>query len=59
MADFRNSSVGIAMRYELDSQGSIFVAGARDFSLVHSVQTSPWAHPASYPTGTGGKAAGA
>jgi hypothetical protein len=27
-------------------------AGARDFSLLHSIQTSAEAHPASYPMGT-------
>jgi hypothetical protein len=26
----------------------------RDFSLLHSIQISSWAHPASYPMGTGG-----
>jgi hypothetical protein len=41
-----------------------FPAGARDFSLLYSVQTGHEAHPASYPMGTGGsfpggKAAGA
>jgi hypothetical protein len=31
-----------------------FPAGARDFSLFHSIQTGFGAHPASYPIGTGG-----
>jgi hypothetical protein len=31
-----------------------FLARARDFSLLHSVQTSSGAHPASYPVGVGG-----
>jgi hypothetical protein len=44
--------------------GVRFPAGARDFSLLHSVKTWPEAHPVSYPMGTGGrfpegKAAGA
>jgi hypothetical protein len=39
--------------------GVRFPAGASDFSLLHSVQTGPGAHPASYPMGTVGKAAGA
>jgi hypothetical protein len=30
----------------------------QDFSFLHSVHTD-WARPASYPAGTGGKAAGA
>jgi hypothetical protein len=28
-------------------------AGARDFSLLHRIQTGSGAHPASYPVGTG------
>jgi hypothetical protein len=31
----------------------------QEFSLLHVVQTGSEAHPASYPMGTGGKAAGA
>jgi hypothetical protein len=34
--------------------GIWFPAGARDFSLLHSVQTGYAAHPASYPSVTGG-----
>jgi hypothetical protein len=34
--------------------GVRFPAGARDFSLLHSVETGSDAHPASYPMGTGG-----
>jgi hypothetical protein len=30
----------------------------QDFSPLHVVQIGCWAHPASYPMGTGGKAAG-
>jgi hypothetical protein len=62
----RDSSVGIALGYELDDRGSRirFPAGTRDFSLHHRVQNSSGIHPASYQMGTrgsfpGGKAAGA
>jgi hypothetical protein len=62
----RDSSVGIALCYGLDDQGSRvrFPAGAGNFSLHHRVQNGSGAHPASYPIGTGGifpggKAAGA
>jgi hypothetical protein len=34
--------------------GVRFATGARDFSVIHSIQTSSGAHPASYPMGTGG-----
>jgi hypothetical protein len=61
-----NSSVGIALGYVLDDQGSRvrFPAGAGNFSLHRLVQTGTGAHPASYLMGTGGsfpggKAAGA
>jgi len=33
--------------------------GAGNYCLRHPVQTDPGTHPASYPIGTGGKAAGA
>jgi hypothetical protein len=36
-----------------------FMAGARDFSLLNSVQIGHEAHTASYPLFLGGKAAGA
>jgi hypothetical protein len=51
-----DSSVGIVSGYGLDGQGSGvgFPAGARDVSLLHSVQTDPEAHKTSYPMGTGG-----
>jgi hypothetical protein len=42
----RDISVGIV---EAWTAGVRFQAGIRDFSLVHSVQTSSGAHPASYP----------
>jgi hypothetical protein len=60
----RDSSVGIALGYELDDRGSRvrFPAGAGNFSLYHRVQNGSGAHAASYPTDTrgsfpGGKAA--
>jgi uncharacterized membrane protein YgcG len=59
-------AVGIALGYGLDDWGCRvrFPAGAGNFSLHHRVKTGSGAHPASYPTGTGGsysggKAAGA
>jgi hypothetical protein len=62
----RNSSVGIALGYGLDDQGTKFRFPARagNFSLHHRVQNGSGAHSASYPMGTrdsfpGGKAAGA
>jgi hypothetical protein len=61
----RDSSVDIALGYELDDRGSRvrFPSGAGNFSLHHRVQNGSGAHPASYPMGTrgsftGGKAAG-
>jgi hypothetical protein len=45
----RDSSVGIATVYELDGQDSIS-AGARDFSLLYSVQTGAGHHPTSVTT---------
>jgi hypothetical protein len=63
LAKSRDSSVGIALGYGLDDQGSRvrFQAGAGNFSL-HRVQNGSGTHPASYPMGTrgsGDKAAGA
>jgi hypothetical protein len=62
----RDSSVGIALGYGLDDQGSMvrLLAGAGNFSLHHRVQNDSGAHPASYSMGTrgsfpGGKAVGA
>jgi hypothetical protein len=62
----RDSSVGIALGYELDDRDSRvrFPAGAGNFSLHHRVQNGSGAHPASHTLGTrgafpGGKAAGA
>jgi hypothetical protein len=34
--------------------GVWFLAGERDVSLLHSIQTGSGFHPASYPVGTGG-----
>jgi hypothetical protein len=36
----------------LQEDGVPFLAGARDFSLFHGVETGSEAHPASYPVGT-------
>jgi hypothetical protein len=48
-----DSSIGIAARSGLDDWVR-FLAGARDFSLLHSIQTSSGDHPASYPVGIRG-----
>jgi hypothetical protein len=63
-SESRDSSVGIALGYGLDSRGCRvrFPAGARNFSLHHCVQNGSGAHPASYPVAIrgsfpGGKAA--
>jgi hypothetical protein len=52
----RDSSVGIALGYELDDRGSRvrFPVGGGNFSLHHRVQIGSGAHPASYPMGTRG-----
>jgi hypothetical protein len=46
----RDSSVDIALSYELDDRGSRvrFPAGAGNFSLHHRIQNDRGAHPASY-----------
>jgi hypothetical protein len=51
-----DSSVGIALGYELDDRGTRvrFPGEAGNFSLHHRVQNGSGAHPASYPMGTGG-----
>jgi hypothetical protein len=59
----RDSPVGIVTGYGLDGLGLIRDR-ARDFSVLHNVQTGPRAHSASYTMGTrgcfsGGKVAGA
>jgi hypothetical protein len=50
----RDSSVGIALGYGLDNQGSRvrFPAGAGNFSLHHRIQNGFGDHTASYPMGT-------
>jgi hypothetical protein len=62
----RDSSVGIALDYGLDNEGSRvrFPAGAGNISLHYRFRNGSGAHPAFYPMGTGalslgGKAAGA
>jgi hypothetical protein len=48
-----DGSVGIAMSYK-SGAGAILPGKARDFSLLHSVQTDYGAHSTSYAMGTGG-----
>jgi hypothetical protein len=48
-----DSLVGITTTFRLDCYSSIPVE-ARDFSLLHSIQTGSGAHPASYQISTGG-----
>jgi hypothetical protein len=52
----RDISVGIALGYWLDDQGSRvrFPTGAGNFPLHRSVQNGSGTHPASYPMGTTG-----
>jgi hypothetical protein len=64
--DDNNGSVGMATGYGLHNReiGVRFTAEARNFSLLHSVQTSSGAHRTSYTMGIGvrfsrGNAAGA
>jgi hypothetical protein len=54
LTTLRDSSVGIALGYELDDRGSRvrIPEGARNFSLHYSVQNGSGAHPASCPMGT-------
>jgi hypothetical protein len=49
------SRVGIAKVWT----AQVRFPAVQDFSIVFSVQTGSWAHPASYPMGTGGKESGA
>jgi hypothetical protein len=48
-------AAGITTSYELDGRGIEiqFSAEARAFSLLHSIQTGSWVHPASYAMDTG------
>jgi hypothetical protein len=48
----QGSSLGIATGFGLDGKIQ-FLAGARDFSLLHSTQTGSGAHPTSFSMGTG------
>jgi hypothetical protein len=48
-----HSAVGIEMGYELHGRGSI-PGRAKDFLLLHSVNTGSETHPASYTMGIGG-----
>jgi hypothetical protein len=52
----RDSSVGVALGYELDDRGSTvrFPVGTRNFSLHHRVQNGSGPHPAPCPMGTRG-----
>jgi hypothetical protein len=50
----RHSSVDIVISYGLDGRDSLPGKRKRLFFTPHGVQTGSWAHPASYPTGTGG-----
>jgi hypothetical protein len=56
----RNSSVGTVAGYGREDRmiGIRIPAGAGKFSLRHRVQNGSGAHPASYPTGTGGTFSG-
>jgi hypothetical protein len=61
LGESHDSSIGIATVW---TAWDPFSAEAKDFALLHGVQTGSGAHPASYPMGTGGsilvgKAAGA
>jgi hypothetical protein len=49
----QDSLIAIGMSYGQDGWGLIPSRGKR-FSLLHSIQTSSGAHPASYPVGTRG-----
>jgi hypothetical protein len=56
----RGRAVGIVTAYGLDDREiGVRVPVGSDFSLLHIIQTGCGAHLASYPLGTGGKAAGA
>jgi hypothetical protein len=48
-----------ATGWTIGAIGVRFLVGARNFSPRHRVQNGSGANPASYPTDTGGKAAGA
>jgi hypothetical protein len=60
MSGCRNSALSLATVYGLDGRGIGFrvLVEAQDFSSLHVVQTDSGVHPAHYPVGTWGKAAG-
>jgi hypothetical protein len=49
---YPNTGAGIATDYGLDGWSSI-PGRSKIFPVLHSIQTGFWAHPASYPLGTG------
>jgi hypothetical protein len=54
----RDGAVGTTTGYVLATEGSEFESRkGKDFSSLRVIQTDSGAHPASYPMGTGGKAA--
>jgi hypothetical protein len=54
-----DNAVGVATGYGMDGQGvGVRVPRGKNFLFLHVVQTGPGNHPASYPMGTGGRAAG-
>jgi hypothetical protein len=55
MISLPGCSVSIARVYRLEGRGILvrFSAGARDFSVLHSVHTGSGDHPASYRVGAG------
>jgi hypothetical protein len=55
--DGRDSAVGIVTSYRLDGRGVGVRVPVRSRIFLHDVRTGRGAHPASYPIGTGGKAA--
>jgi hypothetical protein len=52
MVNVVDSSVGVVVGYRLDCWG-LFHGRARDFSVLHSIQTGSGAHPSSYSLDTG------
>jgi hypothetical protein len=55
----RDSVVGIATGYGLDDRGGRGSSFGNVKNFLHDVHSGSRAHPAFYPMGTGGKAAGA
>jgi hypothetical protein len=54
--EYRHSSVCTVTSYKggMVEESVWFMAGTRDFSLLHSIQTKSGAHTSLYPVGTGG-----